>query len=57
MPAYQKAAEWGDRIPIGIIYRADKPTYEEKSGIAKHPPLAEARIEDIDISGIFKEFI
>ncbi len=57
MSAYQKAAEWGDRIPIGIIYRADKATYEEKSGIANRPPLAEANIENIDITDVLKEFV
>ncbi|MDP3789252.1 MAG: 2-oxoacid:ferredoxin oxidoreductase subunit beta [Candidatus Omnitrophota bacterium] len=57
MSAYQKAAEWGDRIPIGIIYKADKATYEEKSGIAKRPPLAEANIENIDIADALKEFV
>lgn len=55
--AYRKAAEWGDRIPIGIIYRADKASYEDKSGIAKRPPLADANIENIDISDVLKEFI
>lgn len=57
MSAYQKAAEWGDRIPIGIIYKADKATYEEKSGIAKRPPLAEANIENVDITDALKEFV
>jgi 2-oxoglutarate/2-oxoacid ferredoxin oxidoreductase subunit beta len=32
--AFEKAREWGygvgDRIPIGIFYRVEKPTYEEK---------------------------
>jgi 2-oxoglutarate ferredoxin oxidoreductase subunit beta len=23
-----KAREWGDRIPIGILYRGDRPAYE-----------------------------
>ena len=32
--AFEKAREWGygagERIPIGIFYRVEKPTYEEK---------------------------
>ncbi|PIU41352.1 MAG: 2-oxoacid ferredoxin oxidoreductase [Candidatus Omnitrophica bacterium CG07_land_8_20_14_0_80_42_15] len=55
--AYQKAAEWGDKIPIGIIYRSDKETYEERSGIDKWTPLAEANIENVDIAGVFKDFM
>ena len=28
--AFQKAQEWGDKIPIGIIYRIQRPTLEEQ---------------------------
>ncbi|MCJ2520921.1 MAG: thiamine pyrophosphate-dependent enzyme [Candidatus Thermoplasmatota archaeon] len=28
--AYQRAHEWDDRIPLGLFYRTDKPTYEEE---------------------------
>ncbi|MFA5339292.1 MAG: 2-oxoacid:ferredoxin oxidoreductase subunit beta [Candidatus Omnitrophota bacterium] len=54
--ALQKASEWGDRIPIGIIYKAEKASYEEKSGLNKRPPLVEEKIDDIDITGILKEY-
>ena len=33
--AYQKAKEWGDKIPIGVIYRQARPILE-----AAHPSLA-----------------
>lgn len=36
--AFKKASEWDDRIPIGIIYRVEKETYEDKSGLNKRPP-------------------
>lgn len=55
--AFQKAGEWGDRIPTGIIYKAEKETYEEKSGINKRTPLVDERIEDIDMASALKEFI
>ena len=54
--AYQKAAQWGERIPIGVIYKADKQAYAERSGIDKMPPLIEENIEDIDINSILKDF-
>ncbi|KAA0241640.1 MAG: 2-oxoacid:ferredoxin oxidoreductase subunit beta [Candidatus Brocadia sp. AMX2] len=54
--AYKNAHEWGERIPIGIIYRAEKETYEEKKGLTQMPPLVEEQIEDIDIKGILNEF-
>lgn len=53
--AYQKAAEWGDRIPIGIIYKSQKKTYGEKSGLNKKKPVVEENIENIDISNIIKD--
>lgn len=56
MSAYQKAGEWGDRIPIGIIYRFEKQTYEEKNGINENLPLVEESIEDIGISNLLTEF-
>ncbi len=33
--ALQKAMEYGDKIPIGVIYREDKPTFHEKNDILK----------------------
>lgn len=53
--AIQKAVEWGDRIPTGIIYQSDKPSYEEKSGISKKVALVEEDIQDIDVSSIIKD--
>jgi len=37
--AFRQASEWGDRIPIGIIYQSDRKTYEESVGLAGAPPL------------------
>jgi 2-oxoglutarate ferredoxin oxidoreductase subunit beta len=28
--AFEKALEWGDRIPTGILYQSRLPTYEEQ---------------------------
>lgn len=55
--AFKKASEWDDRIPIGIIYQADKETYGDKTGIDKRPPLVEEDIENIDISVALKDFL
>lgn len=57
MAAYGKAAEWGDRIPIGIIYKVDKETYEDKSGLNRIPPLVDEDAEHVDITGILNQFI
>jgi len=55
--AFKKASEGGERIPIGIIYRVEKETYEDKSGINKRPPLVEENIENIDIGAALKDFV
>jgi 2-oxoglutarate/2-oxoacid ferredoxin oxidoreductase subunit beta len=56
MSAYAKAEEWGERIPIGIVYRCAKADYGEKSGIDKREPLIEDDIEDIDITPALKDY-
>lgn len=55
--ALKKAGEWGERIPVGVIYRTQETTYEEKSGLGQRSPLAEERIEDIDIASALGEFV
>jgi 2-oxoglutarate ferredoxin oxidoreductase subunit beta len=38
--ALQKALEWGDRIPIGLFYRDEQPTYEDADPVlSKYGPL------------------
>jgi len=54
--AYQKAAEWHDKIPIGLIYKADKDSYEDRSGLNSKPPLNEENTEQIDISGLLEKY-
>ncbi len=36
--AFAKALEWGDRIPLGVIYRNPRPAYEERSPFLDSPP-------------------
>jgi 2-oxoglutarate ferredoxin oxidoreductase subunit beta len=39
MAALQKALEFGSRIPIGCLYQADRPTYEDSEPVLKKGPL------------------
>lgn len=55
--ALQKAVEWQDKIPIGVIYKTIRKSYGEKSGLEQRPPLIEESIENINIENIFKDFI
>lgn len=37
--AFEKSLEWEDKIPIGIIYKKEKPTFEEQLPVIKEKPL------------------
>jgi 2-oxoglutarate/2-oxoacid ferredoxin oxidoreductase subunit beta len=38
--AWQRSLEWGDKIPIGLFYRTEKPTYEDLEEVLAAGPLA-----------------
>ena len=37
--AFEKAFEWGDRIPLGLLYADQQPTYEDSEPAYKRGPL------------------
>jgi 2-oxoglutarate ferredoxin oxidoreductase subunit beta len=51
----KKAYEWGDKIPIGLFYKENKPTYGDKLPQIRKKPLVDQDISDIDISSILEE--
>ena len=55
--AFVKALEWGDRIPIGIIYRNNRPTFEERLPvIAEKPLVRQEQFPGARIEKTVKEF-
>jgi len=54
--AYQKAKEWGDRIPIGVIYRRSRPTLEEGHPVLKAGPLVRQHPER-PVAALLADFI
>jgi 2-oxoglutarate ferredoxin oxidoreductase subunit beta len=54
--AFKKALEWGERIPIGIIYRNNRPTLEERIPIIRDKPLVKQPFEPSKVEDILKEF-
>ena len=38
--AWERSLEWGDKIPIGLFYKTDRPTYEELDAVLQAGPLA-----------------
>lgn len=54
--AFARALEWGDRIPIGIIYRNHRPAYEERVPILEKGPLVAQVFDPKRITEALKEF-
>jgi 2-oxoglutarate ferredoxin oxidoreductase subunit beta len=41
MAAMEKALEFGSRIPIGLLYQTEKPTYEDTEPVLRNGPLVD----------------
>ncbi|HET6365132.1 MAG: 2-oxoacid:ferredoxin oxidoreductase subunit beta [Nitrospirota bacterium] len=54
--AFSKALEWGDRIPIGVIYRNHRPTFEERLSMIAGKPLVHQAFDVTKIQAALKEF-
>jgi 2-oxoglutarate ferredoxin oxidoreductase subunit beta len=56
--AMQKAMEFDDRIPIGILYKEPKNTYHDNSEVLKHGgPLLDRKTEPEYINRLIKSYI
>ncbi|MFQ5711912.1 MAG: thiamine pyrophosphate-dependent enzyme [Candidatus Geothermarchaeales archaeon] len=53
--AFLKAQEWDDKIPVGILYREVRPTYEDELPQIAEAPLAKQDVGDVDISRLMDE--
>ena len=53
--AIAKAREWGDKIPLGILFEENRDTYEGDLPQLAKGPLAEKSLENIDIDPLLKE--
>ncbi|MBI2860044.1 MAG: 2-oxoacid:ferredoxin oxidoreductase subunit beta [Chloroflexi bacterium] len=56
MAALEVVQQWGERIPIGVIYREQRPTYEDRIPALKKGPLAKQVIDPQRIAPLFQEF-
>src|SRR6185295_41367 len=39
--ALERSSEWGDRIPIGLLYKSEQPTYEDSDPTLRKGPLTQ----------------
>jgi 2-oxoglutarate ferredoxin oxidoreductase subunit beta len=54
--AFTKALEWGEKIPIGILFRSERKTYEQLRGLKGSTPLVERDPDLHRLPEIFQEF-
>jgi len=55
--ALEKALEWGDRIPIGIFYKKERPTYHDNLPHVKDVPLTKLPTKNVDITSTINEMM
>lgn len=54
--AFKKAREWGDNIPIGVIYKNEKKTFRDRLLLEDDQPLVEKEFEPGDARKIMEDF-
>ncbi|MFC1917260.1 2-oxoacid:ferredoxin oxidoreductase subunit beta [Chloroflexota bacterium] len=57
LAAFARAQEWGDHIPIGVIYRKERPVYEEQLPALKESSLVKQKISPLQFEALLDEFI
>jgi 2-oxoglutarate ferredoxin oxidoreductase subunit beta len=55
--AMERSHEWGDRIPIGLFYKSDQPTYESSEPVLRKGPIVRAnmRLDKTVFQGLVTE--
>lgn len=51
--ALRKASQWGDQIPIGIVYKCSRPVYEDRYQFLATNTLAQSVVDPDHVSKLF----
>ena len=54
--ALEKAQEWGERIPIGIIYEQKRPTFEDRLPALEKGSLVKQKLSPASVRELVKGF-
>ena len=54
--ALLKALEWGDKIPIGVIYKEQRATFEELQPALRRGSPVKQKLEPVNITPLLEEF-
>jgi len=55
--AFEKAQEWGDRIPIGVLYQESRPLLEDQFTALAGPALVKQSIDQAKVGEIMAAFL
>lgn len=54
--AMERAVEWGERIPIGVIYTGDRPAFEDRISVLRDGPLVGREVDRAELKRIIEEY-
>jgi 2-oxoglutarate ferredoxin oxidoreductase subunit beta len=54
--ALERALEWGDKIPIGVIYEENLPVYEDQLPALSRAPLVRHELDPLRVEALLNEF-
>lgn len=57
LKALEKAMEWGDKIPVGIFYKEEKPTSEDRESALSAGALKDAPVAITNLDELLGEFM
>lgn len=55
--AMERSLEWDERIATGIFYQKEEPMYEDSLPAIKDTPLVDHKIDNVDITPLFQEYL
>jgi 2-oxoglutarate/2-oxoacid ferredoxin oxidoreductase subunit beta len=57
MRAFERSLQWGDRIPIGLFYKNERPMMEDSIDIIREKPLVDQPFDRSRVEEMVKEFL
>jgi 2-oxoglutarate ferredoxin oxidoreductase subunit beta len=55
--AYITVEEWGDKIPLGVLYKKERPTFEHLQGVIQKKPLIAQKADPSMVEPLIDEFL
>jgi len=55
--ALEKSLEWGERIPIGVLYQQERPTFEDEFPVLGKGPLVKQVVDPAQVGVLLDEFM